>query len=113
MISAWTKRSEPLGLLVHEPSGELLFSTAGDKAHRFVTRDADMPVITVFTIHTQVRPLVAMLATGRRVGCCIDGDDDIVHVARRLVAMSPVLYSLPVAVWHGDHWTSQELHELV
>ncbi|MBT6253756.1 hypothetical protein HOI83_00770 [Candidatus Uhrbacteria bacterium] len=113
MVEAWKQRPEPLGLLVHDPGSDLLFESAGDKSHRFTTRNSEVPLITVFSIHTQVRPLVAVLSLGRRVGCCIEGDDDVVHVARRILAMSPGLSALPVAVWNGEQWSSHELESLV
>ncbi|NQV12455.1 hypothetical protein HQ524_03750 [Candidatus Uhrbacteria bacterium] len=113
MIEAWKQRAEPLGLLVHDPGSQLLFEHAGDRLHRFSTRNRDIPVLTVFNIHTEVRPLVALLTLGRRVGCCIDDEEDVVHVARRILAMSPGLSELPVAVWNGDSWASHELNSLV
>lgn len=113
MIEAWKQRSEPLGILVHDLESGPVFVKAGDMSHRFCTRNMESHIVTTFSIHTEVRPLVALLAMGRRVGCCVDDDDDVVHVARRLVAMSPLLCNLPVAVWNGESWSSHELISLV
>ena len=114
MIEAWKQRSEPLGILVCDLPNAPIFETTGDRAHRFVVRNHDIPLIMAFNAHTQVRPVIAVLALGRKVGCCIGDEDDIGHVARRLYASSPGhLSSMPVAVWSGDAWSSHELVELI
>lgn len=112
MLSAWQQRPEPLGLFVGV-SSSFLHQQVGDRAHRFVVRDARMPLLISLSPHLPLRVVVACLAIGRRVGCFLQEEDDVVHAARRVLAAAPGhIAHVPVAVWNGARWESHRLSEL-
>jgi len=114
MIDAWSHRPESLGIMVSDVSGTLLFKGVGDRMHRFVSRNHDIPLFVAFSVHTQIRPLIALVVVGRKVACFVDAQDDIGHVARRFYSFAPGhLATMPVAVYDDGVWSSHKLSELL
>ncbi|PIR47810.1 hypothetical protein COV06_00185 [Candidatus Uhrbacteria bacterium CG10_big_fil_rev_8_21_14_0_10_50_16] len=113
MIEAWQQRSEPIGLFVGAPEFPLLHTVIGDRAHRFVVRGQGMPLVVQMHPNIPVRTLVSCLVIGRRVGCYLNDEDDIMHTAHRLLRAAPGhIARLPVAVWDGGAWSQHLLYEL-
>ncbi len=113
MLDAWQQQSEPIGFFVGVAGFPLLHETAGDKAHRFVIRNQETPLIVRMGPHIPLRSLVACLAIGRRVGCFLRDEEDVAHSARRILAAAPGhLRHVPATVWQQDNWSRHLLHEL-
>lgn len=114
MIDAWNTRPEFLGILVHTPGEVGVHAVPGDAAHRFALRGSGAVLLARPSVYQTMRPIVSLLTMGKRVGCCVDDEDDIARLATRIYTHAPGLgRDLPVGVWSRQTWETRPLGELL